>query len=84
MDILCVDQSSVDARISAVQHIPTIFRRAKKTIVIRDGGGLRPCCTTAIGKIRKSENHRKVGQRLVSHFIDMHDLDNSFDEGVLE
>jgi hypothetical protein len=37
MDVLCVDQGNADARVAITQHIPAIFRRAQKTIVIRDG-----------------------------------------------
>jgi hypothetical protein len=49
MDILCVEQRDKAARVAVTRNIPTIFRHAKKTIVIRDGNGFRDCCTGALG-----------------------------------
>ena len=49
MDIICVDQRNEDAGIAVVDHIPDIFRRAAKTLVIRDGDGLMSCCRNTIG-----------------------------------
>jgi hypothetical protein len=41
VDILCVDQRNVDARVAVTQHIPSIFQATKKTIVIRESIGFR-------------------------------------------
>ena len=46
MDILCVDQRNKDARIAVTQHIPKIFRSAKRTVVIRNSERLRDCCSS--------------------------------------
>jgi hypothetical protein len=44
MDVLAVDQSSKEARLSVVKHIPKIYRQALYTLVIREKGGLQSCC----------------------------------------
>lgn len=49
MDVLCVDQRNKDARIAITQHIPTIFRYSRQTILISDSTGFRNCCTKALG-----------------------------------
>src|SRR5579859_1956632 len=41
MDILCINQRNSDARVSVTQHIPTIFRSAMKTLVVRESTGIR-------------------------------------------
>lgn len=48
MDILCVDQASADARIDIAKYIPSIYRGAEKTIIIRESGGFKDCCANAI------------------------------------
>lgn len=52
MDILCVDQLDVQARIAIVKHIPAIYRSAQKTIVIRDGDGFHRCCIEAVNDFK--------------------------------
>lgn len=84
MDTLCVDQSSVDARISVIPHIPDIFRRAQNTIVVRDGGGICTCCTAAILGMGTLKDVSDIGQRMADHFSATHEMDNSFNEGVLD
>lgn len=67
MDILCVNQRDRDARIAVTQHIPTIFRQAQRTIVIRDGTGFGNCCAEALGD---RENYLGDGKALQSLIID--------------
>ena len=47
-DILSIDQRDDDATVAVIQHIPTIFRLAKRTIVVRESTGCRDCCALAI------------------------------------
>jgi hypothetical protein len=47
MDILCINQRDKAARVAVTQYIPAIFRRAQKTIAIRQGEGIRYCCYQA-------------------------------------
>jgi len=49
MDILCVDQRRKHAAIQVPKHIPSIFRSAQRTVVVRDGAGFRDCCVQAAG-----------------------------------
>ena len=51
MDILCVNQRDKAARIAVTQHIPTIFRCAQRTVVIRSGFVIRDCCVHAMGDL---------------------------------
>ena len=44
MDVLCIDQHDHAARVAITQYIPEIFRRAERTIVLREGTGFRSCC----------------------------------------
>ena len=62
MDILCVDQRNADARVAVTQHIPSIFRAAKKTIVIRESIGFRDCCVEAAGRSRTFMGKSRVGR----------------------
>jgi hypothetical protein len=83
MDILCVNQRDKAARVDVTQHIPTIFRRAVKTIVVRDSVGFQPCCFEAMGSpgdenLVDSDNMF----RLVDHASAIHELDD-FSDGVL-
>jgi Heterokaryon incompatibility protein (HET) len=72
MDVLCVNQRDKAARVAVTQHIPTIFRCAQKTIVVRNSAGLRPCCSQAVGDI-KTENDLSRGQYdLVEHLLEVH------------
>jgi len=80
MDILCVDQRDDDARISVTQHIPTIFRRAQRTVVIRGAAGLRDCCVKAYELLPGGEVYDYVTVR--THHNKTHD-GLRFDESVL-
>jgi hypothetical protein len=71
MDILCVDQSCKEARIAVAQHIPTIFRRAQKTIVVRNSTGFQDCCSHAFGNIFTSEDLYRIRKTLLTH-LGMH------------
>lgn len=44
MDVLAVDQSSKEARLSVIKHIPKIYRQAEHTLIIREKGGFQSCC----------------------------------------
>ncbi|KAL5625661.1 hypothetical protein FOBRF1_000004 [Fusarium oxysporum] len=50
MDVLCVDQSSKAARVGVVKHIRDIYRKATKTIILREAGGFNACCATIINE----------------------------------
>ncbi|MCJ1233293.1 hypothetical protein MMC14_001248 [Varicellaria rhodocarpa] len=68
MDILCVDQSDKAARIAVTQHIPTIFRSAWKTVMIRNGAGVRSCCVQAMGDLKTWMKDRSpCRERLFNH-----------------
>jgi hypothetical protein len=82
MDIFCVDQRDVDARIAVTQHIPTIFRSAKKTIVVRDCSGFRGCCAEAIWDVDKFSDSKHRSETLTAHHDTMH-KGICFKEGVL-
>lgn len=66
MDILCVNQRDREERIGVVQHIPDICRGAQKTIVIREGDGLKQCCAKAAGDFR--DWHDEGPETLHKHF----------------
>src|SRR5205814_2031689 len=53
MDILCINQRDRGARVSVTKYIPTIFRSATKTLVVRESTGLRHCCAKAVPDISK-------------------------------
>ena len=73
MDILCVEQSDKAARIAITQHIPTIFRHAQRTIVIKDGTGLRDCCVQAMGNVDKwYVNNSQYREKLTRHYKTTH------------
>jgi hypothetical protein len=55
MDILCVDQENEDARVAVTRHIPTIFRSALRTVLVRDGYGLSKCSMDLFGTTPMSE-----------------------------
>jgi hypothetical protein len=85
MDILCVDQDDREARIAVTQHIPAIFRRAQRTVVIRNGTALGPCCLDGIGGVIGLDNKDiRTGWRaqLSEHHANSHEGDD-FKEGVL-
>jgi hypothetical protein len=78
MDILCIDQNDMARKTAIVKLIPTIFRRATKTLVVKDGNGIKRCCTVCLppgGAIWV--------QKLIDHIVSNHD--NEFlSEGVCE
>jgi hypothetical protein len=53
MDILCIDQRDKTARIAVTQHIPTIFRCAQRTILVRNSSGVRDCCGQMLGDLEE-------------------------------
>jgi hypothetical protein len=84
MDILCVDQSDKAARIAVTQHIPTIFRSAKKVILIKDGSAFRDCCVRTIGDIPRWFNPNNEGrQQFFDHYSACHPQSVGLSEGVL-
>lgn len=83
MDILCIDQRDDAARVQVVQHIPSIFRYATKTIVIRDGWGVRKCCVDAVGGVDDWFDMKKGARtRWFPHLSKKHF--GGLQEGVLE
>lgn len=87
MDILCIDQGNDAARVTATRLIPSIFRQAKKTLVIRDSTGIRDCCVHTIGDVIKWEDD-PLGWRskMIQHYgwDHMEGKTAPFYEGVLE
>lgn len=71
MDILGVNQRDKAARIAVTQHIPTIFSRAERTIVIGDGGGLRDCCVRNLDTWFDSDSQDWT--LLFNHYNSQHD-----------
>jgi hypothetical protein len=69
MDILCINQRDKDARIAVTQHIPKIFRCAQKTIVVKNGNGLRECCIQAIGRIDVEEEIERAVRAITDHAL---------------
>lgn len=88
MDILCVDQRDKEARIAVTQHIPTIFRHAKQTVVISESTGFQQCCADASG-VPTGElptdyltDKCQYLKRLLDHYNAVHDPDDFLD-GIL-
>lgn len=73
MDILCIDQRNKAERIAVTQHIPTIFRQARRTIVLRESNGFRICCLSHLEFPRSGS--------LYQHFTNEHEGDD-FSDGV--
>src|SRR2546423_1330958 len=67
MDVLCVNQGNKEARIAVTQHIPTIFRLAQKTIVVRNSTGFRDCCSQAFGNTFTSKDLYGIRKRFLTH-----------------
>ena len=67
------------------QHIPTIFRRAHKTIIVRNGQGLRDCCTKAIGTIKSDDDIEGAVRTITAHVLE-HRVNNGgrIKEGVFD
>jgi hypothetical protein len=82
MDILCLDQSAAGkpALVAVTQHIPTIFFRAVRTLVIRDSFGLRECYATALGDISPTVDWTS---KLIVHEVFAHKGWN-LREGILD
>jgi Heterokaryon incompatibility protein (HET) len=74
MDILCIDQRNTDARIAVTQHIPTIFRTAQKTLIIKTSTDICYCCRDAATDMKKfvmdgatPADKYESGNRLADH-----------------
>ena len=52
MDILAMDQTNDEARVRVVKHIPAIYSNAQRTIVVREHGGFRECCSNILELFR--------------------------------
>jgi hypothetical protein len=44
MDILAIDQENIDERLAVVDHIPLLYKRSQRTIVVKEQGGFKNCC----------------------------------------
>jgi hypothetical protein len=82
MDVLCINQRDKVERIAVTQHIPTIFRLAQRTIVVRDGYGCRDCCVAAIGSDSMDFSNLEWRTRWNNHHKEVHAKEN-FTEGIL-
>jgi hypothetical protein len=78
MDILCIDQNDVARKTAIVKLIPTIFRRAAKTLVVKDGNGIKSCCTVCLDTGRAIWE-----QKLLDHIVSNHCME-VLSEGVCE
>lgn len=78
MDTITVNQRDQAEVIGTVQAIPTIFRDASRTIAVREGDGLYPCCVAATEGFTSWED---FGERLQKH-SDEH-YSHTFDETYL-
>lgn len=84
MDVLAIDQSNKEQRVGIVRAIPDIYRKAKKTIVVREDGGFRPCCSDVLKDVHMDNTglvNSADGDRLFEHGIRHH---KSFSEKWLE
>ena len=81
MDVLCVDQRNKDARTAITEHIPTIYRHARRTILISESTGFRNCCTKALGispeqlPVDYFDEGCQYRKRLVEHYKRVHNND---------
>jgi hypothetical protein len=82
MDVLCIDQRSKAARIAVTQHIPTIFRSAMKTLVIRTDCGYQQCCAEEWRISWKRHSRAEATGEMFKHMRNNHS-DDDCDEGVL-
>jgi len=84
MDILCVDQRNRAARVAVTQHIPTIFRFAERTILVRDGTGFRECCNAVAEPFGSWARNPYNGVEAISeHLAKTHLRNNDFNESIL-
>jgi hypothetical protein len=85
LDVLSIDQSpeTVEERIQATAIMPEIYKRAQKTIVIRDGSGFRTCCVDAIGQLRTWADFDNGMQQWNAHWRSDHRGQRLY-EGILE
>lgn len=82
MDVLCVNQKDDAARIAVTQHIPTIFRNAQKTIVVRESWGLLgPCCLKEV-KNQAIFLSATLPDKLYKHLANAHQHED-YREGIL-
>ncbi|KAK5654584.1 hypothetical protein OQA88_7213 [Cercophora sp. LCS_1] len=79
MDIIAVDQRDQGKVMDAVQFIPEIFRGARRTIAIRDGDGLYPCCGDAT---EGATTWEEIVQKLQGH-SDQH-YNHAYTESYLQ
>jgi hypothetical protein len=84
MDILCVDQYRREAVLRVPNHLPTIYRNAHCTVVIRDPTGFRDCCAQATGDTSSwfIEGEDTARSRLAHHCRTVHQFE-CLAEGVL-
>jgi len=88
MDILCVNQRDSTERVAVTQHIPSIFRLAERTIVVRDSTGFQSCYAAVIGDVtwlagpNTSEEACKEYWGFVQHCASVH-KGIGFNEGAL-
>jgi len=71
MDIVCLDQRNKESRIAVTRHIPSIFGCAQRTIMVRNSGGLQPCCLAAVAEREGAQGVRSL---LGKHLGDVHHL----------
>ena len=48
MDVLAIDQENIDERLAVVDHIPLLYRKSQRTIVVKEQGGFKDCCAMNI------------------------------------
>lgn len=73
MDILSIDQRDKAARIAITQYIPTIFRCAQRTTLVRSSAGVRKCCAQTLGdREHFVQNQGDCVDALDEHFHDGH------------
>lgn len=86
MDILAVDQTSKEERSAIIQHIPTIYRNARKTIVIREDGGFQACCVDAVSRyisMYQTGQYPDRGTVWITEHVDEHHS-GAFEESWLD
>jgi hypothetical protein len=84
MDILCINQKDPGEIMTMTQHIPAIFRSAQKTIVVREGSGLRGCCIQAVGDVASWKRGVEWAGQLQRHHRFKHRNCQERNEGLFE
>ncbi|KAF5263358.1 hypothetical protein FOXYS1_5895 [Fusarium oxysporum] len=79
MDILAIDQADKAKRIAIVDHIPSIYRQAKLTLVVREDSGLQACCenvlpenTDVVKGSQKTIFNKEQEEIILKHFQEYH------------